>query len=61
MRANSSAVDCPSYDLPKRLTKDFEKLPDIQNSISVKDSLDFIINLKNVSFEDGEILVIFDI
>lgn len=46
--------------LGKPLTKELDKLQNVQNSFSVKLLLDFIKILKNVSLEDGEILVNFD-
>lgn len=61
MRPIVSAIGAPTYKLAKWLTEVFENLSERQPTLSVKNSLEFIDTVKNITLQPGEILVSFDV
>ena len=61
MRPIVSAVGSPTYNLAKWLSREFENLPDHEPSFSVKNNIEFINKIKDITLHEGEILVSFDV
>ena len=60
MRPIVASFETPSYKLAKWLVKEIKCLPQF-DSLSVKNSFDFVNKVKDVSLTDNEVLVSFDV
>lgn len=60
MRPIVSNVNAPSYKLAKWLVNEFKKLPKL-DSLSVKNSFDFVGRIKNLKLNENEVILSFDV
>lgn len=56
----SNIINAPTYQLAKWLISEFQKLPQFE-SLSVKNSLEFVEKIKDIKLNDNEIMISSDV